>query len=141
MAKSVADYLVLSDARFEIDSVPDGEIPIWKEFDFSLPNDFVAGTVKARPILQFIFAARSREGKFGFWINYPEPTWPTPETQHGQYQWDGRLPTEISTWECVQGDIFRAGGDNVLRFGFGSGQFGTIWVRDVVLWFQRYVED
>lgn len=138
MAKTIADYMVLSDGPFEIDSIPDGTVPVAKNLDFDLPRDFVVGTNRARPILQFLYGAKSGDGRFGLWINVQNSAF-VEGTLNASFFWPERVGPEIATWECFQGDLFRAGERNRLRFGFPSGWNGTLVVRDVVLWFQRSV--
>ncbi len=147
MAKSVADYFVLSDGSFVIDSIPDSNptsdsVPVAKAFDFDIPNDFVEGTIKARPILQFMVKPESDDGTFGFWLNAQNNHFfLTAENQRQRFSWHGGGRREFATWECLQGDLFKRGETNQIRFGFAPGQNATVRIRDVVLWYQRYVED
>ena len=139
MAKTIADYMVLNDGPFEIDSVPDGTIPVAKNLTFDLPNDFVVGTGRAKPILQFIFAAKSTDGKFAYWVNVGD-TGLTESARHGSHFWPERVGPEVSTWECLHGELFNAGQSNRIRFGFPPGWNARVIIRDVVLWFQRRVD-
>lgn len=133
---TMADYQVLSDGPFEIDSIVDGFNPVFKTLSFDLPGNFTQGTNRARPILQFIFGALSRDGRFSYWVNVPQDrTLSTSPT--GSHFWPERVGPEISTWECLQGDKFRAGARNTIVFGFAPGQNATVRIRDVVLWYQR----
>lgn len=141
MAKTIADYMILSDGAFEIDSVPDGVNPVAKNLHFDLPNDFVVGTNRAKPILQFIFAALSTQSdsRFAYWINV-EDTALVEGTRAGSHFWPERVGPEISTWEALSGELFRPGESNRLRFGFPPGWRGTARIRDVVLWYQRRID-
>lgn len=134
----IADYIVLHDGPFELDSIPDGTVPVAKNLNFDLPGNFVQGTNRARPILQFIFAAKSHDGKFGYWVNANESAL-VDGSQTGRHFWPERIGPEVSTWECLQGDKFLPGRSNRIRFGFEPSQNATLIIRDVVLWFQRDV--
>lgn len=120
--KNVADYQTLSDGSVSISA---GN---FKTFPVTLPSNFVVGTNKARPMLQF--KARATSG--------------TPivkvELNDGQ-QYSLKLPsngTVTAAYEVIYGTKFDTSGGNTIQF---RAQGGNIQVADVVLWYQIKVPD
>ena len=131
---SLADYIVLSDGPFEIDSNPGGA-PSTRILEFNLPSNFIVGTNRARPILSYVHNFISNNGSVGVWIN---PQFPLLQSQRDHLlTWNNPPHMDVGLWEAIQGTRFQAGQENRIVFAMQEANSGRVRFRDVVLWIQR----
>jgi hypothetical protein len=131
---SMTDYMVLSDDPFELSDSPSGPGDV-KELEFDLPDNFTVGTFRGKPILAFVINPVSDNVSVGGWVNPEGPNIQlTQSTQDVSLSWDGDFHFDQALWEAIDGRKFNKGGHNSVFFKAWDGR---VWIRDVVLWYQR----
>lgn len=127
---TVADYQVLRDSNVELGE----DIQEVVRLQFDLPNDFVVGTSRAKPILMYRVTSRG-DVRYVFSVNDPGDDQNIPQNR---IQEAVTLDANIirSLHEPIQGDLLNPGVRNWidLRVVRGSAIFG-----DIVLLYQRDV--
>lgn len=113
---SLTDYMVVSDGTFSLNPVES------KTFQLPIPNNYVVGTNRARPILAFKAWATPSGGRFEIEVNDSQIYNPT--ISGGDIR---------GLWEIFSGNTLNAGSTNTIQFRSIQNK---IWFSDVVLWFQ-----
>lgn len=141
-----ADYKVIESNTFHLnhDSGSPGDILLSKEISFSLPEEYVAGTRRAKPVLQFLVKPQIANSKLFIFAN-SSPNYISGgridlsnNRNHVVYQAsieDGPLRM-VST--IFAGSHLRAG-SNDLFFAIETG--AAHWIDNIVLFYQRELPD
>ena len=127
---SLVDYLVIKDGPFELKPGNSQEI-----FQFNLPNDYVAGTNLAKPILQFMVRG-NLDDDYIFQIGFNDPQMLQSKSEVRYTFSDVAQSRIFSMHEAINGSKLNPGNNTVYFRRIGTGKVGF---SDVVLWFQRTV--
>ena len=129
---TVADYTVIHAGGFllsqEIDS--DGVNRRWKDFDFKLPSNLVLGEDKAQLILQFEVQPRERSNMI-VTLNK------NVISKAGYNKSNTRMCQDIFPFSAVVPERCIKP-TYPMRFEIDGGK---MYVMDVVLWYQLYIDD
>ncbi len=123
---TIADYAVLHDSPFELDS---GHV---KRMTFDLPGDFVKGTLKATPLLMYRVSPKNAV-TYVVAVNDPPGADNIPADRIHELDAQNNSGSLRTMHEAISGDVFLPGG-NIVDFRVTSGKARF---HDVVLFFQR----
>lgn len=131
---TLSDYLTLQDGSRRFDGTPNAV-----DLNFQLPDDFVQGTNRAKPVIQFKYRAR-QETDLQLWIN--------PDNNDRNVQIDVVFePSSVvrSHHEFLNGSLFVPGEQNRIRFilvdhSVFDDNNNDIGISDVLLTFQRRID-
>jgi len=130
---TLSDYLTLQDGSRRFDGTPNAI-----DLSFQLPADFVTGTDKAKPVIQFKYRAH-QETDLQLWVN--------PDNTGQNVQLDVTFDASNvvrSFHEFLNGKAFVPGQQNLIRFilmnhSVLDNSNNDISISDVMLTFQRRV--
>ncbi len=131
--QTLADYITLLDNTQRIDGSPNG-ITVTT----GLPADFVTGTNKAKPVLQFKIRAH-QDSELSIHVNQ---THSDPGLAHTMSL--GASGTFRTYHEFINGNLFNPGAQNEIKFVLQGSVFddhqGDVSISDVLLTFQRRIQ-
>ncbi|MEM9152663.1 MAG: hypothetical protein AAGB19_19695 [Cyanobacteria bacterium P01_F01_bin.3] len=130
---TLADYIVLSDASFEINA----SFPTTKDLNFDLNNDFITGTKLAKPILAFIINPLTTDANVSITVSsgpVGSEGFPQKQDTISTLRFSGELSHDQGLWEAFSGKLLTPNEPNTITFEVTAGR---VRVRDVVLWYQR----
>ncbi len=140
MAKTITDYQVLSSGHFFLQQVLNHPVKIDEILSFKLLNNFVKGTNRAKPIIQFKLRSFTENTRLVITLNGTVPQ----RDNHGIMQPDSDAifdrtfdPSPIRThYTLAPGNKFFPGKGNKITFSINANQGHKIQIEDVIIWYQ-----
>jgi hypothetical protein len=125
---TLCDYITLLDGTHEHSS---------RILEFTLPEDYTPGTGIAKPVLMFRVDATETKT---LWIHVNDQTI-TPRASNAEVTLEVTNQGHRTVHELINGDRFRKGpGNKIVINATPDSVRGKLYISDVVLMFQRYIE-